>query len=270
MGQFFFDTGESPSWNDKEFISSWSLTKRLIRVNIQPQDRIVSQLQHIGIEPKDLQAIVLGHLHGDHTGGSGKLALAAPNVPIYVSREHWEKYAKQPFWASLNGCNPQHWPKSFSPVILDYNDGKIGLWENSHNITADGSVIAVDTSGHVPGHLSLIVKGDNPDGSQTTYFVAGDATYSLDQLNQEHPDGVNGDPERALRTMKRIKRFAQVTIRIHHWCWRTIAYINQYQSHQFSHTVVLKNLIPAQLLLCYIISIVNEARVSLNFIKFFM
>lgn len=208
-GPILFDTGESPLWNDTGYLNSWSLTKRLIKVNIQPEDCILSQLRKAGMEPTDLQAIVLSHLHGDHAGGLGPLVSAAPDVPIYISREHWEKFGKRPFWASLNGCNPQHWPQPFSPIILDYTDGPVGPWKHSRNITADGKVVAVDTSGHVPGQLSLIITGDGVDGSQTTSFLAADSTYSLDQLNAEHPDGINGDPQRALKTMKRIKTFAK-------------------------------------------------------------
>ncbi|KAJ3480014.1 hypothetical protein NLG97_g8168 [Lecanicillium saksenae] len=208
-GPILFDTGESPLWNDTGYVRSWYPTRRLIKVNIQPGDCILAQLRNAGLDPTDLQAIVLSHLHGDHAGGLGPLVFAAPNVPIYISREHWEKFGKRPFWASLNGCNPQHWPKPFSPIILDYTDGAVGPWQSSCNITSDGKVVAVDTSGHVPGHLSLIVAGDNADGTQATYFLAADATYSLDQLNAEHPDGINGDPQRALQTMKRIKSFAE-------------------------------------------------------------
>lgn len=71
--------------------------------------------------------------------------------------------------------------------------------------------MAVDTSGHVPGHISLVVYGDNDDGTRTTYFLTGDATYGLDLLETEEPDGINDDPEMALQSLELIKEFARQT-----------------------------------------------------------
>jgi glyoxylase-like metal-dependent hydrolase (beta-lactamase superfamily II) len=41
-----------------------------------------------------------------------------------------------------------------------------------------------------------------------TYFLAGDATYTLDNLRQEKVDGVTYDPNVSLATLKVIKQFA--------------------------------------------------------------
>ncbi|KAK3935554.1 putative beta-lactamase-like protein [Diplogelasinospora grovesii] len=207
-GPILFDTGESPLCNHPGYRPAWSPTKLFSAVRISPDEGIVNQLRANGVEPKDLQAIVLSHLHGDHAGGLESLAAEAPHVPIYVSREHWDAFGKHPLYATIQGCVPEHWPKNFAPKILEYTDHAVGPWKQSCLITSDGKVLAVDTSGHVPGHMSLIVCGDNPDGTHTTFFLAGDATYGLDLLEKEEPDGINDDPVKALESLKLIKEFA--------------------------------------------------------------
>lgn len=208
-GPILYDTGESPLCNDPGFTPFWSVAKFLSHTTITPEDGVVSQLEKRGLRPQDLQAIVLSHLHGDHAGGLAAILEEAPDVPVFVSREHWDAYGKYPFYASLHGCNPQHWPKGFSPRILDFAGEPLGPWGSSNNITPDGSVVAVPTPGHVPGHVSLVVYGESLERVETTYFLVGDASYGIDVLDKEEPDGINDDPTTALQSLKLIKEFAR-------------------------------------------------------------
>lgn len=210
-GTILFDTGESPRCNDPGYLPSWSPSWMVSHVTIAPEDGIVSQLSARGVDPKSLQAIVLSHLHGDHAGGLHDLAKAAPNVPVYVSREHWNVFGNNYFQATLQGCAPQHWPEDFNPKMIEFTDEPLGPWKQSGKISADGKVVAVHTPGHVPGHISLVVYGDNDDGTRTTYFLPGDATYGVDLLDKEEPDGINDDPMTALQSLRLIKEFARQT-----------------------------------------------------------
>ncbi|KAI1868005.1 uncharacterized protein JN550_006812 [Neoarthrinium moseri] len=178
------------------------------RTKIQPEDGIVTQLCRLGVEPKELQAVILSHLHGDHAGGLEELLSSAPDVPVYVSKLHWETFGESPVAATLAGCNPQRWPSNFVPRLLEMTDEAVGPWESSSKITTDGRILAVSTPGHVAGHISLIVYGDSHDGNSTTYFLPADATYGLDLLDAEEVDGVTEAPETALDTIKRIKQYA--------------------------------------------------------------
>ncbi|KAL7759234.1 hypothetical protein ACKLNR_009324 [Fusarium oxysporum f. sp. zingiberi] len=210
-GPILFDTGESPMCNSPGYQSIWSLTSLVSSVTISQEDGIVNQLRANNIAPESLQAIVLSHLHGDHAGGLKDLVTAAPDVPIYVGSEHWEVFGKHPFMATVQGCTPQHWPQDFAPKLIGFTDNAIGSWKRSQKITPEGKILAVPTPGHVPGHLSLVVYGDNEDGTTTTYFLPGDATYGVDLLDKEEPDGINDNPMEALQSLKLIKEFATQT-----------------------------------------------------------
>jgi glyoxylase-like metal-dependent hydrolase (beta-lactamase superfamily II) len=139
------------------------------------------------------------------------LVAEAPDLPIYISREHWKAFGEHPVFASMEGATPNHWPKDFSPRIVDLQEIPLGPWKESYPLTHDGKLVIVDTSGHVPGHVGLVVYGTGPDRTDVTYFLPGDATYGLDPLDREEPDGINDDPSRAQQTLKTIKQFARET-----------------------------------------------------------
>ncbi|KAL0935784.1 metallo-beta-lactamase superfamily protein [Colletotrichum truncatum] len=209
QGPILFDTGESTHFNDPSYHPFWAPTKRVSKVEIRPEESITAQLWARGIDPCNIQAIVLSHLHGDHAGGLKELRDQNPDVPVYVSDSHWKAFGNRPLFATASGCAPQHWPKDFKPDILQPAAHAIGPWEASYAITSDRTVFAIDTPGHVPGHVSLVVYGRDPHKGPTTYFLTGDATYSIDTLNAEEPDGITGDPKTALQSIKKIKEFAR-------------------------------------------------------------
>ena len=59
------------------------------------------------------------------------------------------------------------------------------------------------TPGHVAGHCSVVVLDDD-----CAYLLAGDATYSQENLRAERIDGVTNDAATARTTLRWIKEFA--------------------------------------------------------------
>ncbi|KAL3474520.1 beta-lactamase-like protein [Aspergillus californicus] len=188
------------------------LGNSLVKYAVPDNESILSLLCAHEINPGDLQMIVLSHLHNDHTGGLTELHEAAPHVPIYVSPDQWDVFGKHPLYATFEGCVPSQWPRNFSPTILEPTDQVLGPWTHCYPLASDGKVVAVDTPGHVPGHISLVVYEDSiRDGSRITYFLTGDAVYGIDVLDKGQPDGINSDPKTALRSLELIKEFATQT-----------------------------------------------------------
>lgn len=200
-GHILFDTGLSPHCNDPGYSPWWMPTFGLTSsMSINSNEGVAMQLKNMGIEPKDLMAVVLSHLHHDHAGGLEDLI----GVPTYMLEKHWEAF-KNHIKATIEGAMPQHWPKNFAPKFLQADGGSVASFEKSYPITSDGKIVAIETPGHVPGHLSVIVWGDNGNG----YMLMGDATYSLEALEKEETDGINADPFKAVETLKKIKELAR-------------------------------------------------------------
>ena len=199
-GYILFDTGESPKAMKPGYFPAWMpFFHTAVDIHVREHEGIRSRLQEHGLSPSDLSAVVISHLHHDHGDGIADLA----GSPIYVSPEHWDAY-KSPIKATLEGAVPKQWPKDFKPKLLQPSGGPIGPWNVSYPITRDGRVVAVDTPGHVPGHICLIVYGDS-----TTYLLGGDATYDQELLDRELTDGVNIKPLLAVDSLRKIKDFSR-------------------------------------------------------------
>jgi N-acyl homoserine lactone hydrolase len=68
------------------------------------------------------------------------------------------------------------------------------------------SVRLVRTPGHTPGSVSVFVQSDRK------YAIVGDALPIVDNYLKWVPPGLNYDPEKALRSMRRIVDWADVVV----------------------------------------------------------
>jgi glyoxylase-like metal-dependent hydrolase (beta-lactamase superfamily II) len=199
-GLILFDSGESPGASHAGYFPKWQPFFHLaVDIHVAPCEGIGQGLAERGLTPGDLKAVVLSHLHHDHADGLPDLAGAS----IYVSREHWGAF-RHYIPATIEGAVPKRWPRGFTPSILEPVGPVIGPWPRSYPLTSDGKVAAVDTPGHVPGHLSVIVFTE-----EIAYFLGGDCTYDQDLLDAEETDGVNNNTGLAIESLRKIKEFAR-------------------------------------------------------------
>jgi glyoxylase-like metal-dependent hydrolase (beta-lactamase superfamily II) len=110
-----------------------------------------------GIDPKDIDIVVLSHLHPDHINGvktaDGKVAF--PNAEIKAPAPDWA------FWMSDENqskaeSNPMM--KTYfanTRKILSDIAGKVTRYEWGKEVAP--GITAIDTSGHTPGHTSFVV-----------------------------------------------------------------------------------------------------------------
>ncbi|KAK1701069.1 metallo-beta-lactamase superfamily protein [Colletotrichum godetiae] len=175
-GPILFDSGESPHSMEPGYFPLWMPFFHLaVDIDVGKDEGIGSRLEQDNLTP----------------------------APVWITEEHWQAY-KTPFHATMEGAVPNQWSASFKPFILQPTGGPIGPWNQSYPITGDGKVVAVDTPGHVPGYLSVIVRADD-----VSYLLLGDATYDQELLDQELTDGVNSNPALAVDSLRKIKEFAR-------------------------------------------------------------
>ncbi len=105
---------------------------------------------------------------------------------------------------ATRGFLPWWRPAWFEPDRISVDGPAVGPWPRSHPVTEDGRIVAVETPGHMPGHLSLIVSA-----AGTTYLLAGDATYDEGLARAEIVDGAQEDVAAGVRTLRTIKEFAR-------------------------------------------------------------
>jgi N-acyl homoserine lactone hydrolase len=169
-----------------------------VAFRIERDEEIGPQLRALGVGPRDVAQVVLTHLHADHDGGLAHF----PQTKILVSRG--ELRAARGWIGRLRGYLPHRWPLWFDPVPLDLSTRAYGPFAASTRLTRAGDVIAVATPGHTADHLSVVVED-----KETTYFLAGDASYDERLMLAARVDGVSLDDDVAGATLRAIRELAR-------------------------------------------------------------
>lgn len=200
-GPILVDTGMHPDAASdlrRDFGIPMSLLFRHLRSAAEPFEE---QLRGLGVEPLDVERVVMTHLHVDHTGGMRLL----PRAEFVCSREEWA--AANGRFAALNGYASHHLPDEARMRLLEFRqDGQpFGPFTKTLDLLGDGSVRLISTPGHTRGHLSVLLR--LAGGRQA--LLVGDAAYTQRSIREEIlPLFTKGDAA-YLRSLREIKAFAE-------------------------------------------------------------
>ncbi len=184
IATILFDTGISP-----RAVAGLQRSDPLAQFG--EDDLLVHRLDALGLEPKDVDMVVLSHLHFDHAGGADIFS----SSELIVQKDEYS-YAHYPaqFFASF------YYRKNFDLPRYRWRllDGDTEL--------APG-VTVLRSEGHTPGHQSLLIE--LPETGPV--ILAGDCCYWQRSIDEEIPPGVVWDPTRAMHSIKRLKTIARLT-----------------------------------------------------------
>lgn len=193
-GVIVVDTGGAAKATEPEYFPGWHPYYRLsVEIEVAPEEEIGPQLRRLGIDPKEVLAVVLTHLHTDHVGGLHHFPesrIFAPERDYHLARS-WR--------GKLLGYLPERWPSWFLPEPIAFKDEPLGPFRQSCSLTEAGDVLVVPTPGHTPGHVSVIVRDD-----ELSFFLAGDASYTQEALRWRRPDGISLAPSTMMKTHEQI------------------------------------------------------------------
>jgi glyoxylase-like metal-dependent hydrolase (beta-lactamase superfamily II) len=146
-------------------------TKKDLKIwGFDPNVTVVTALAQEGLDPADIDTVVLTHLHADHAAGSvsegpGGLVPTFPNARYLVSEEEWQT-ALDPDPRSATAYRTD----DFVPLK---DAGLLDLIGDFHDVGA--GVTARRTGGHTGGHTAVFVENE-----------AGTAVYPGDLIPTRH------------------------------------------------------------------------------------
>ena len=155
--------------------------------------RLLKGLKSVGLTPKDIHAVVLSHLHFDHSGGCTRLDRAGNLVPTFSKARY---YVQGSCWNEA--CHPNeraggsHRSENFLPIDAR---GQLELLDGDSEILPGLNVMVTD--GHSKGHQMVMF---NHGGERVVYL--GDIVPTAHHLNLAAISAFDGSPEVTLAQKK--------------------------------------------------------------------
>lgn len=128
--------------------------KQLRNFGVLEESSVIEDLKTIGLEIKDIDMILMTHLHFDHTCGLTKPAgdkyeSIFKDIPIYTSQVEWDEM-RNPNIRSANTYWKMNWEAIESQVVPF--DSEIEILKG---------LKMIHTGGHSDGHSIIIFEDDN-------------------------------------------------------------------------------------------------------------
>lgn len=139
--------------------------------SMRPDQTVVSQLRELGVDPAEIELVVMTHLHFDHASALCDF----PNATVLVDGREWAAaWARDSF---LNGYSRAQLDSRLHYRTIDFTTSSTvarGPFERTIDVFGDGSLTLASTPGHTAGHLSLVVRMDGHEA-----LLAADAAYTM-------------------------------------------------------------------------------------------
>jgi len=178
------DSGETATARDIPFA----------RFEVAPEHELPAAMAAAGLSLHDVSEVVLTHHHGDHVDG-----LVHVRAPVRINEAEL-RFVATVFPRVMRRILRQPLPPAFAPEPFALDGGPFGAFQRSRALSHDGRIVAVDTRGHTPGHISVICVDD----SGRHVMLAGDATDTLEQLHARRADAIAPDPKAHVATLDTI------------------------------------------------------------------
>jgi glyoxylase-like metal-dependent hydrolase (beta-lactamase superfamily II) len=139
-----------------------------------PWGELMKALQSHGVHVRDIDMVVMTHLHRDHVGwnlqrqGAG-YAPTFPRARYWASRKDWE--------ACRMEATRERFPNAPSCVWPLQDLGLLELVDGEQALTPE--LTTLPTPGHTPGHMSIMITSQGQRG-----LILGDAAHNPAQVQE--------------------------------------------------------------------------------------
>lgn len=198
-GAILIDTGESPAFGTRSYFAGTSamtrrIYRRIARFRNGEESSLPARLAEVGLEPVELRAVVLSHLHSDHVGNVDTIP---EHVPILVHPRETTRVAG-------TGRLVGKLPRTGQVELPDVGAAPWRAFDRGHPLTARQDVWMIPTPGHTIGHASVIL-----DLGERLVVLAGDAAFGDTQIARDAVPGIVERRDMLLDTYARLRALAE-------------------------------------------------------------
>tara|TARA_B100001013_G_scaffold15766_1_gene9016 strand:+ start:74 stop:817 length:744 start_codon:yes stop_codon:yes gene_type:complete len=161
-------------------------------------DTIVNNIQGHGVDPKDIQWLLLTHAHGDHAAGAAPLKERLSNLRVAIAAEaaEWLRTGDEKSINLDKGRATGMYPSGFRflpcGVDVELHDGqKLELDRTTFEVIA--------TPGHCAGHVSYLVHDEGK-----SILFAGDAIFPQGKILLQYINDC--DLHQSLQSVERLAK----------------------------------------------------------------
>lgn len=141
---------------------------RTVRPVFREEELAHHAIQTIGVQPENIDFIILSHLHHDHAGEICQF----PNATVIVQQAEYD-YAHRPDYFMEQTYYADEVPAQ--GIDWYFLHGKA---DDRFDLFGDGRIVIYYTPGHTIGHQSLLVRTEK-DGA---FLLAADACYTTENI----------------------------------------------------------------------------------------
>lgn len=161
---------------------------------------LASVLTTLGVAPKDIAAVLITHMHDDHTSGlvTPEGQAVFPNADVFIHRDDVAYFSDDARAAAA----PDLLKRSFEVGKRVAALPRLQAYDGERSLTS--AISAVDLRGHTPGHMGYRIS----DGGESLLIV-GDALFHPAIHPRRTDIGIAFEPDPAAAAAMRKRLFPQ-------------------------------------------------------------
>ncbi|MDY6862589.1 MAG: MBL fold metallo-hydrolase [Thermodesulfobacteriota bacterium] len=132
---------------------------------------LLSNMERLGLNPKEIEVVVLSHIHGDHVGGLAGFLNENSNVTVHLPMSFPQRFKKEieSFKVEIKEVNKSE--KIFDSVYILGEFGEV-IKEQSLILKTANGLLVVTGCAH-PGLVNVVRKARELTADEKVYLIAG-------------------------------------------------------------------------------------------------